>query len=112
MVTIKEIEFAIGEYVNVNNKEMKYLIGYVKRLLELYSGEKVYPDRLKPCSKCLLEGIQVEPEIKSKKECYGHGCYVDEYYIQCPNCGMRFEECSNYEGNGLSEAINKWNREN
>ena len=112
MVTIKDIEYAIGEHVNVDKKGMNYLLKYFKRRLELYTNIHIYYDKLKPCALCMLKGIQMEPILKSRNEKIGHGSNVDYYWVECGVCGIRGKEFHCYGTDGETEAIKHWNNNN
>ena len=113
MITQLDIKHSIGENVNVTEKELDYIVNYFKRILKLYADIDIPYDNLKPCCLCMLKGVQVTPQLsKYEGVCYGHGCYVDEYYIKCPNCGLRFGTHSDYYSDGKKNAIIEWNNKN
>ena len=59
---------------------------------------------LKMCPFCGGKAI-----LKEKIECYGHGDYAKEYFVECKSCGVCSKKVCERERFANEKAIEAWN---
>ena len=61
--------------------------------------------KLKRCPFC-----GVEARIDSNRECYGHGDYREEMFVECVNCGASSERTwKSKKEDAINKTIEQWN---